>query len=186
MHGVGGVIPVFAVQKFDGGNIDHALRMQLLVRREGSVNGHFLRLGSADQGLDCLPAVQCLLEKILLPAVDGAVYGAGLGVQRLVHIRGLFRVRCQVGGNLHFVVRLQDLVGQLFAAHGGDGGGICGCGSVGALTGYAVGVPVRGHRGFRDSFRGFCRGGHFFGGVAAGCLHSAACQPQQKQNGQKG
>ena len=161
--------------------------MELLIRREGRVNGHFLSLGIADQGLDCLPAVQCLLEKILLPAVDSAVYGAGLGVQALGHIRDLFRVGCQIGGDFQLVVGLQGIVRQLLVSHGGDNGSICCRGGIGALTGHAVGVSVRGNRGFRDGFGGLRRDGPFIGsGCIGGGLLPAACQPQQKQNGQKG
>ena len=158
MHGVGGVIPVFAVQKFDGGNIDHALRVELLIRREGRVNGHFLSLGIADQGLDCLPAVQCLLEKILLPAGDAVIHAAVLHIQRHPVLRGIQHPILAVLGHCSPIPRGQLGVSQRPVSHFSDDPLLTPLPGVAALAGHILRISVRrdspsGHR-FRRS-RGF-------------------------------
>ena len=182
VHGVRNIIFLFPIEEFDGGNVDHAFLVQLLVRGKCLIQRHGLFLGGDDKRLHMIPPVNGLFQKILLPAVDGAVHGATLGIQALGQVGGRFRITGHIAGNLQLIVDLQHVVGQLLTAHGGYKAAVGGIRPVGALAGHIVGVPIGRDCGLRHRFGCFRGGGFRLPGIRVrGSLLAAARKTQGQQ-----
>ena len=179
------VIFIVAVEVGRGGLAGHVDLVVLHVGLIGFLRGDALVHALQRQCLGAVPAEKRPFQEILLPAGNAIVNFAGLGVQRLIKVRGSLLRRLTVGGDLHPVIDLKLAVCQLFVSQSGyHGGGVHGIRRIAALAGHVAGVAVPGHRG-RDGGLGGLRRGRD-GGLLHGGLFPAARQPLQKHDGTQG
>ena len=96
----------------------HAARMGGLIGDIGFFGGNGFPGSLCLHGTAGMPGSQSLLQKILLPAVDGSIHAAALGIQRPVKVRNLSMVFQAVLGHFRPVPGGQFLIGQFRYALG--------------------------------------------------------------------
>ena len=186
VESVESVILIVAVEIGRGRLAGHVGLVVFHVGLVGFLCGDALVHALQRQRQSAVPAVQRPFQEILLPAGDAGVNFTGLGVQRLIKVRGSL-VRClTVRGDFHPVIDLQLPVCQLLVSNGRHHGrSVDGIRRIAALAGHVAGIAVLRHRR-RDGGLGSLRRGRGGGLRLHGGLFPAARQALQKHNGTQG
>ena len=198
---VSGVVAVEQIHVVDLGL--NVLLVLFLNRLIGFLQRQLFGLAPLHHGGLAVPAVQSLLQEILLPGDVLCYQRAHLHIQRLGEVRCNFVLLLPIGTHSDAVINLQQGIGKTHVAGGGDDGfrilsHVHRRSGVAALAGYIGGVAVGGTGGaglrgrfsgcFRRGLRGGGRGRFGYGNVhlgRGGFLLPAACQQaghEQSQN----
>ena len=152
VHGIGRVIGIVAVQIRRCRHTFHIFLIEMVGRLIGLLGFHGNIRTLLVQRRRCVPAIERLTQKKLLPTGYGIIRATTLDVQRQAKIRPALRIGLAVLCRRGPIPDSQLSIGQSFLPHPGNDRVFAPLSGVAALAGHVRGISVRRHRPDRHRF----------------------------------